>query len=582
MKYIEVDKEKLTVTLRKKEFSGSDVFLFRCYNLSWKPNGEIVVPVRSTTKRAMNILLNNMFPSYTKLWEPNYVNDIHSQIKECYDLFESGFDKAVKDKGLFKEYDKLFAHQKEGVRAQCYREFTILSFEQGLGKTVTSLVPSLIMNSKLTLIIVPATLKYNWVQEMTKVWSIPKNQITVLGTKNDIADNERFIIINYEMVEKYFETLISKNISRMIIDECHYIKNRDSKRTRLVKSLRYKLGCKVSFLSGTPSPNKIVDIFSYLEIANHPHGQSYRKFLNQFCYTQESKFGTRIVKGKNIELLSRDMQNLLIRKLKINCLDLPPKNYIKVNFESEEYNLEYNEIYNKLLQELMKSGGGRSVEINSQLNTLQIITAKAKVKPTIELAENIMEQETSRVINGVQKFYNKKVIITCNFVQPLKMLAEYFKVWDVNNRDPEAKAIFIHGGINPDKRMPLVDEFKNNPNLQVLIGQTTCIGVGLNITECSDVIFLNFPYTRAEIEQLVDRTHRIGQVESVTSYFTVLLGKIDEMIYDLVVSKYRDISYLIDNKVDNTETVDVGEDIIDDNLFSKITNDILNKQLVAN
>ena len=62
---------------------------------------------------------------------------------------------------------------------------------------------------------------------------------------------------------------------------------------------------------------------------------------------------------------------------------------------------------------------------------------------------------------------------------------------------------------------------------------------------------------------------RYGQKVSVNVYFSVLVGKIDETIYKILVGKYRDISKLIDKKVDNTETIKVGDEILD--LFQEIT-----------
>lgn len=560
-----VNKTDLTVTLRKDRFSYEDINLFRCYGFQWMPDGSITIPIRGTRKNALFFTMKTMFPNFQNTWDKAYLKDIYSQIKEAYGLFDSGFDKAVHDK--FPPYSKLYEHQKEGVRIQCYKKYTMLSFEQGLGKTITSLVPSIIMNTAKTIIIVPASLKYNWVEEMTERWGIPKNQITVYGSKKTMqADNEKYVIINYDMLEKYFEVLLAKGFKRMIIDECHYIKNRDSKRARIVKTLVYKLGCSVSFLSGTPAPNKLIDIFSYLEISKHPHGQNYKNFLNTFCYTQMTRFGVKVTDAKNIPLLSRDIQNLIVRKLKSECLDLPDKNYIKINFESNEYDELYKIHYEELMRRIMNSGGKRSMDIQSQLNTLQVLTSKAKVKPCIELAESIMEDTSERIIDGKLKQYKKKVAICCNFVEPLKMLSEHFK----------EKSVLIYGAIDSDKRMDLVNAFRKMDDVQVLLGQTTCIGTGLNLTECSDVIFLNFPYTRAEIEQMSDRFHRIGQTDKVTAYFTVLVGKIDEMIYGIIVRKYRDISKLIDNVVDNTETIDVDESFID--LFSELKDKLLAEQ----
>ena len=581
---IEVNKELLTITLRKPTFSYQDIARFRNYQWRWQPNGEIVIQIRGNTYRSIIRTIQTLYPDSFRVWSEEYRKKTIDDIRHAFKLFQEGFDNAVKEKCPL--FFNMFEHQKEAARILCYKQYTLLSFEQGLGKSMTALIPSLILDTPVTLIIVPNSLKYNWKEEMTVTWqnrfghSVPENQITILsaGNKSVFAQNERFIIINFDMVKKYFDYILEKNIKRVIIDECHYIKNRDAQRTKAIRDLITKLNqrsrCAVVFNSGTPAPNKIIDIYSYLEISRHPHGTNYKQFVSKFCVTRDNAFGKTIVEGKNIDELSIDIENLMIRKLKEDCIDLPPKRYIKIDFENDEYDKMYQDAYNELLKKIMESGGKRSVDSLSCLNVLQIITAKAKVKPCIELAENIIsdfttvpnevtipatDSEPAQIITKGTKQIPKKVAIMCNFKEPLYTLKEYFK----------DKCVLIDGSVDAEKRMTLVNNFRYNDDIQVFLGQTTAVGVGLNLTECSDVIFLNFPYTRAEIEQAADRFHRIGQKVSVNVYFSVLVGKIDETIYKILVGKYRDISKLIDKKVDNTETIKVGDEILD--LFQEIT-----------
>lgn len=565
---ITVDKEKLIVTLQKPSFTYEDTQLFRMYGFAWSPDGNVKIPIRGTAKKALWSTIKQLYPSF-KTWEKKETDRIINEIKEAFTIYEEGFDAAVAEKAPL--YKFLFAHQKECVRAQCYKKYNLISLEQGLGKTMSSLVPSFILDTPITLIIVPNSLKYNWKEEMTSTWqerfgwSVPENQITILNSnKSHFARDQRFIIINYDIVDKYLEHLLSLDIKRIIIDECHYIKNRDAQRTKTIKTLIFKLRASVSFLGGTPAPNRITDIFSYLEMSRHPEGEKYSWFTKKYCVMQKTQYGEKAQEGINLGELNRNIQNFMIRKLKTDCLDLPEKNYIKINFENEEYDAIYETAYKELLQKIMNSGGKRSADIESQMNTLQIITAKAKVKPCIELCENIMSD--IHIKDGRE--YPKKVAIMCNFKEPLFMLQDYFK----------EKCVMIYGGVDSEKRMELVNAFRKIDDIQVFLGQTTSAGVGLNMTECADVIFLNFPYTRAEIEQAADRFHRIGQKEQVSVYFTVLRGKIDEQIYKILKSKYRHVSQLIDSKVDNTETVDVGDNFIGD-MFEQMKADILSTNL---
>lgn len=555
---IKVDSEKLVVTLYKQSgFTYADTEIFRMYKFVWNPDGSINIPIRGTSKLALWSTLNVLYPN-VKNWDG--FEEKAKEIKAAYTIFEQGFDKAVSAKVPL--YSYLFAHQKECVRPQCYKKNNMLSLEQGLGKSISAIIPSMVLNTPLTIIVVPNSLKYNWLEEMSVTWKerfgygVPKEQISIIDSKKGymMAQDERYIIINYDIFGQYFDLLSQKSTdkTRLIIDECHYIKNRDAKRTKNLKAFVNKVRPYVSFLSGTPAPNTIVDIFSYLEITRHYEGDNYRHFLKKYCVFQKTQYGFKVSDTFNLDELRRNLQNFMVRKLKKDCLDLPDKNFIKITFENEKYDALYEAAYKQLLQKIAASNGKRSADIESQMSTLQVICSKAKVEPLIEWLENIMTQETETP-DG--KTYPKKIAVMCNFKEPIYMLQDHFK----------ERCVLLDGSVASDKRMDLVNSFKKKDSVQLFLGQTTAAGVGLNMTECQDVIFLNFPYTRAEIDQASDRFHRIGQWGQVSVYFTVLAGKIDEYIFKLVRKKYRSVSKLIDSIEDETKTsvdVSVDEDLI--------------------
>lgn len=568
---ITIDKEKLTVTMTKSYFTGQDCEVFRMFGFVWSPEGTVTIHIRGTSKKALWSTIKVLYPRVSE-WIG--YKEMIEDMKSAFKIFEEGFDEAVSEK--FPIYSFLYEHQKECVRAQCYKKNNMLSLEQGLGKSISAIIPSFILKTELTLIIVPNSLKYNWLEEMSVTWQdrfgfgVPKNQISIIDARKGYvrAEDERYIIINYDIVEKYYDYLIERcdQKTRVIIDECHYIKNRDAKRTKAIKSFVNKVRPCVSFLSGTPAPNTIVDIFSPLEIARHYEGQNYKYFLKKYCVVSKTMYGYKVTDTHNLEELQRNVQNFMIRKLKKDCLNLPEKNFIKINLENDKYDAMYNAAYKELMERIMRSGGKRSADIESQMNTLQIITAKAKVEGLIELAENMMEDVTETP-DG--KVYPKKVAFMCNFKEPLKMLQDHFK----------DKCITIDGSVPSEKRMELVNAFRKIDKIQVFLGQTTAAGFGLNMIECQDVIFVNFPYTRAEVDQASDRFHRIGTWGQVNVYFSVLVGKIDEYIYKILQRKYKSVSKLIDGKQDNTDTVDVGDDFIGD-MFEQLRNEILNKQTI--
>ncbi|MEM4161304.1 MAG: hypothetical protein QW531_04910, partial [Thermoplasmata archaeon] len=81
-------------------------------------------------------------------------------------------------------------------------------------------------------------------------------------------------------------------------------------------------------------------------------------------------------------------------------------------------------------------------------------------------------------------------------------------------------------------------------------------------------VFAELGWTPSEHTQAEDRLHRIGQMENVTVYYPIVLGTIEEHIYDLIFEKKKVV-------VDTVVTGEVAEedvrvmDLLEQILISK-------------
>jgi SNF2 family DNA or RNA helicase len=161
--------------------------------------------------------------------------------------------------------------------------------------------------------------------------------------------------------------------------------------------------------------------------------------------------------------------------------------------------------------------------LTGNIHSLNIITSKAKIHGIKELAETILET-------------GKKVVIFGSYKEPLNELEAYFG----------KKCVKIDGSVDSWMRDQLVQRFHNDPEVTVFLGNMKAAGVGINLTNASDVIYLNFPLSPADLYQSMDRLDRIGQVSCVNVHYTFCEDSIDDDIYDLIVDKEKDIVALID------------------------------------
>lgn len=76
---------------------------------------------------------------------------------------------------------------------------------------------------------------------------------------------------------------------------------------------------------------------------------------------------------------------------------------------------------------------------------------------------------------------------------------------------PEA-VITIHGGTNRDDRRKAQEEFRNNPDVLVLVA-TDAAGEGVNLQNANLMVNYDLPWNPNRLEQRFGRIHRIGQTE---------------------------------------------------------------------
>ena len=82
-----------------------------------------------------------------------------------------------------------------------------------------------------------------------------------------------------------------------------------------------------------------------------------------------------------------------------------------------------------------------------------------------------------------------------------------------------------------------IDDFVNDPEVEVIVCSLTAAGVGINLQVASNLVLAELSWTDAEQTQAIDRVHRIGQSEPVTAWRIIAAQTIDTRIAELIDSK---------------------------------------------
>ena len=557
----------------QKMFNESEIHAASCMGFTTNDKRDTVVAkIDTTAKEAMMGFLKLcdkglMESPMQSVQRGKLFSDLKLAYKESYDTFVRDFD----PENLYKDVNrKLYKHQVETLWAYQKKRINLCSFEQGLGKTIFAASISKMFKVPRTIVIGPSLVKWNWVKDLSDEWGFNSMFFTVLDSKKCMYSimHERFVILNYEMVTKFWKHLTSSDCGHIIIDESHYVKNHKSGRAKGVQKLiKHFPKARVTLLTGTPVTNRVTDLFSYLKMAQHPLGSNFANFKERYALGKQKVIGV-----KNPEDLTMRISNFIVRKKTKECIDLPELRINKYYFDMDDasvtdYNkmmddlYEVEEAFQSITDRLKQAKEGvihlsinekkdmnaelRSLRMKkkSSIHTMNRLCANAKIPNIIKLIDDLNEK-------------GEKVIVFSGYTEPMHTLKDHYG----------DAAVLIDGSVSSFKRQAAIEQFKKDPNVKVFIGQFIAGGIGINLVNSSKTIFTNFPFTPDLIEQPMKRSHRGGQTKDVDIFFTMIKDSIDEQIYRIIRSKGDDINQIIDH--DKEDKMEYGS------LESRLFNDL--------
>jgi len=391
-------------------------------------------------------------------------------------------------------YKKLYPFQHEGVEfLESLNGRALIGSEMGLGKTC-QVIAYLQHHPELrpALIIVPASVKYTWQNEID-IWT-KKNSEILSGRKNGKNIKEDFVIINYDIVSNRLKELKKLNPKVIILDECHFLKNSSAQRTKAVIKLCKRVKHIIA-LSGTPIVNRPIEFWNIIKILNPSLFSSRWDFANKYCNPTHNGFGWNLNGSSNTTELNKLLTNkIMIRHKKKDVLkDLPPKVRSIIPLEIDNA-YEYNQVENNIIEWIHNNEGkakaekAKAAEVLIQMEKCKQIACKGKMKQAIKWIEDFLET-------------GQKLVVFTTHTKTLDILENHFK--EINVR--------LDGSTPVPKRQKIVNDFQNNENIKLFIGNIKAAGIGITLTASSNTCFLELGWSPAEHIQAEDRCVFEGQ-----------------------------------------------------------------------
>jgi SWI/SNF-related matrix-associated actin-dependent regulator of chromatin subfamily A-like protein 1 len=437
-------------------------------------------------------------------------------------------------------------HQKEAIEKLVGSRRFILADDMGLGKTTATIIAALETGVKKILIICPASLKINWQREIE---NYTDRSVFICEGKKFPTDQE-FVIINYDILKNFYDPKVKEKslienygFDLVIMDEAHMVSNPQAQRTKIINSFVKQIK-RVWLLTGTPMTNRPMNYYNLLNIIESPVAQNWMAYAIRYCQGYQFMAGKRkiwnVQGASNLEELRDRTSKQMLRRLKDDVLDLPEKiiSPIYLNLRSKDYEEMMGEYYDWFEK---KSEESTSLTIQfSKLMKVRKIIANEKVKHTIEIVENIIEQ-------------GKKVIIFTNFTETLQLIHNHFG----------KQSVYLDGSCSKPKRQHAIDEFQDNDKIKVFVGNLKAAGVGITLTAAEVVIMNDLSFVPAEHAQAEDRAYRYGQKNNVLVYYPLFENTIEGAIYNILNHKKKII-----NTVMGDDLLENGGDIVEEILNS--------------
>jgi SWI/SNF-related matrix-associated actin-dependent regulator 1 of chromatin subfamily A len=395
----------------------------------------------------------------------------------------------------------------------------MLGDEMGLGKTVQAIRACDMVGALRVLVVCPASVRSVWAYEFPR-WSLLQPETLIFSYSELVANPDRRA------------EALTFGADVIILDEAHYLKTPDSKRTKFVYSqLARNTKAPVWALTGTPAPNDPTEMWTHMRVLGG-ETMGYEEWAHHYCNLAPSDYKAFRVMGLKPQYRGELREKLrpwfLRRTLKGVGLELPPLRWGEIPIDApkaratvEAYlkaNPEVDEMVGRLL-EMIDHAGEDGVGVDSMLATVSPYLATLRRITAMAKLPALLERLDEELASGLEQ-----VVLFAHHREVIDALEKHY---------PDS--VSIHGATPGKSRIESIKKFQSGES-RVFIGQIVAAGTGLTLTSASHVVFVETSWSPADVAQAAKRIHRIGQDNPCLVRVASLIGSVD-MIVDRVVNR---------------------------------------------
>lgn len=396
----------------------------------------------------------------------------------------------------------LYHYQEEYLKslpASC-----IMAADLGTGKTLMSLAHWQRQNTGRPLLIVAPASKIrtgDWVQEASRWFGMDNPDITCISYESlRLMDKET-------RRPRWWKFTGARNgglVYDVIADECHALKNPQSKQSKAIYEITRSGGLFIG-LSGTPMPNGWIDFAGYSKLFGYVNGIT--EFKKNYCVYQDYKGFPELVKYINVDKLQTQLDAVAYRLSREQAAELPDRRMLGIN-------ITLNSKTGKLYRELkITRKDPRTEELLDSAPRLLSVLRQSTTDARLDSLLSIVGDTSDNIVIFYNYISERKAI--------LKALAK------------TDKKILRYDGEQHDKLPASNADISNT----VLVAHYKSASTGLNLQWANVTIYFSPTYSYQEFEQSIGRTHRNGQTKKCLYYLFNVKSTVDRNIWDCLRDK---------------------------------------------
>ncbi len=447
---------------------------------------------------------------------------------------------------------QLWPFQKAGVEFCMQRSHSLIGDSPGLGKTAQAICVANEMKAKRILVICPAAIRLQWIAKIREWTTLPWPYVLhpILKAGHGVHPNAHYTVVSYELASTAAigAALADRTYDLLILDEAHYLKTIDTRRTRAIfgggkdrkfEPLASRAGAVVA-LTGTPLPNRPREAYTLARGLCHEaiDFMSEQGFKDRYNPSMQITHNGKIVanreeSGRSFELQNRLRAHFMVRREKhgergvmkqlvlpvYDIVQLEKTGPVKLALEAES-----------MLHLDPETLSGADAKILGHVAEVRRLMGVALAPQVADYADML--------IDGGEE----KLVIFGWHTEVLDILQQKLAKHGV---------VRIDGSTSARRRQENVAAFQHNPRIKVIIGNMLAMGVGVDGLQhcCSHVLLAEPDWVPGNNVQAIDRLDRGGQKRQVQADIFVAPGSFAERILASALRKMQTIHKSLDARV---------------------------------